>query len=370
MNAVVEIAPSVTKREHSSDAGAGALEPPIILNPLEHPKWDALLTDHGNASFFHSSSWARVLCETYGHRPVYFCRFVGGQLKQLLPLMEVSSRLTGRRGVSLPFSDFCPPLGGEADNLCVLYESAASHGRKRNWAYLECRGNGKRMSSNAATSLGFFGHTIHLVGGEAELFGRMDSAVRRGVRKAQRYGLQVEFTNAVEAMEIYYALHCGTRRCLGLPPQPFRFFKNLQRHAVAANHGFVGVVRQEQEPVAAAVFLHEGRHVLYKFGASDLKFQRLRPNNLLMWEAVRHCAVNGFADLHLGRTSLCNEGLRRFKLGFGATEERIEYTKHDLRRDVFLTDTDRAVGPLNAIFRRFPMPLLRLAGRGLYPHLS
>lgn len=368
MNALVEIASAGRQREDSSVVGT--LEPPIIVNPLENPKWDALLADHADASFFHSSAWARVLCETYGHKPVYFCRFVRGQLKQMLPLMEVSSRLTGRRGVSLPFSDLCSPLGTEADNLCLLYESAVSHGRERNWRYLECRGDTKQMSANWTPSLGFLGHIVHLAASEAELFERMDPAVRRAVRKARRHGLRVEFGNAVEAIEIYYALHCRTRRCLGLPPQPFRFFKNLHRHALVVNRGFVAVVRREQEPVAAAVFLHEGRHALYKFGASDPKFQHLRPNNLLLWEAIRHCAVSGFADLHLGRTSLCNEGLRRFKLGFGAVEERIEYAKHDLRRNVFVTDTDRAVGPLNAVFRRFPMPLLRLAGRGLYPHLS
>jgi len=49
----------------------------------------------------------RVLRETYGHVPLYAARFAGGQLEGLLPLMEVSSPFTGRRGVSLPFTDFC-----------------------------------------------------------------------------------------------------------------------------------------------------------------------------------------------------------------------------------------------------------------------
>jgi hypothetical protein len=101
-----------------------------------------------------------------------------------------------------------------------------------------------------------------------------------------------------------------------------------------------------------------------------LDFQHLRPNNLMMWEAMKHYSEMGFTDLHLGRTSLHNEGLRRFKLGFGAVEERIEYTKHELRRDAFVTDVDRASGPLNTVFRRLPPSLLCLAGRILYRHLS
>jgi hypothetical protein len=139
---------------------------------------------------------------------------------------------------------------------------------------------------------------------------------------------------------------------------------------IAPGKGFVVVIRLATRPIAAAVFLHEGCHALYKFGASELEFQHLRPNNLLMWEAMKHYSENGFTDLHLGRTSLHNEGLRRFKLGFGAAEERIEYTKHELRRDAFLTDVDRASGPLNIVFRRLPPSWLCLAGRLLYRHLS
>jgi hypothetical protein len=89
-----------------------------------------------------------------------------------------------------------------------------------------------------------------------------------------------------------------------------------------------------------------------------------------MWEAIQWCTANGFASLHLGRTSLGNPGLRRFKLGFGAREERIEYLKYDFAKEKFVTDVDRVQGWFNHLFRCLPAPLLRLAGHMLYPHLS
>lgn len=367
MSAVIEIAPLAVRGEQPSNGGS--LETPVVINPMTHSNWDALLAEHSDAVIFHGSAWARVLCDTYGHTPAYFCRFAGGRLKQLLAVMEVTSPLTGRRGVSLPFADFCPPLTSDNQDLRPIYEFAAQHGRDRNWRYLECRGAGKQMC-DAHPSLAFFGHTIHLKDGEEWLFRRMDASVRRAVRRAQQHGLKVEFCNSSESIGIYYALHCQTRRHHGVPPQPFRFFENLHRHVIAPGRGFVVVVRDGNRPIAAAVFLHEGHHALYKFGASELEFQHLRPNNLLMWEAIKHYSDKGFTDLHLGRTSLHNEGLRRFKLGFGAVEERIEYTKHELRRDVFLADVDRASGPLNSVFRCLPPSLLSLAGRLLYRHLS
>jgi len=126
----------------------------------------------------------------------------------------------------------------------------------------------------------------------------------------------------------------------------------------------------KQTPVAAAVFFHHGNQAYYKFGASDYRFQQFRPNNLVMWSAMKRYASRGCLSLHLGRTSLANEGLRRFKLSLGAREERLNYYKYDLRRERFVTEPDRAESWANYVFRCFPLGLLRLAGRALYPHLS
>lgn len=324
---------------------------------------------HPGSSFFHGAAWARVLHETYGHQPVYFCRFANGRLEELLPVMEVFSPCIGRRGVSLPFTDCCSALKTGGRSIGMLYEVAMDYGRGRRWRYLECRGNDSDWTGTSP-SLGFYGHEIALRPGPEALFKNCESAVRRGIKKAEAAGLSAEFANSPESMRAFYALHCRTRRRHGVPPQPFRFFENIQRHALAQGLGGVEVVRFEGRAVAAAVFFHSGSRVHYKFGASDLDFQPVRPNNLLMWEAIKRYAAAGFETLHLGRTSLANEGLRRFKLGFGAVEERIEYSKYDFRKRRFVEDTDRAEGPLNNLFRWLPLPLLRFAGQALYPHLS
>lgn len=358
------------KSAHAIQVGIApnATTAPVPVDPLTHPGWDSLLAGHGAGSFFHGSAWARVLHETYGHRPFYFCRISGNRLDALLATMEVSSWCTGRRGVSLPFTDECPVLTGAASDR-GLYDAALALGRTRGWRYLEYRGNHEDWPG-AKPSVSFYTHVIDLQGGAEALFKRLASALRRGIRKAQDQGLQIEFDSDPEAISLYYSLHCGTRRRHGVPPQPFRFFRNIGRHVLGTGQGFVAVVRFEKKPVAAAVFLHHGHQAIYKFGASDYRFQHLRPNNLMMWQAMKRCAELGCASLHMGRTSLANEGLRRFKLSFGAKEEMTGYAKYDFKREAFVDDVDRAEGPLNQVFRFLPAPLFRLAGSMLYPHLS
>jgi hypothetical protein len=355
------------KNRRSSDLSLPAEY--VVVDPMDYPQWDSLVEAHPEASIFHGAGWARVLRETYGHSPVYICRFEGEQLVELLPIMEVSSRWTGRRGVSLPFTDFCPALKAREHDGRRLYETAMEGGRQRGWEYLECRSCDDGWAG-ASPSMAFNGHVIDLTPGADDLFKRLDSAISRGVRKAEAAGLQTDFSGSPEAMKSFYALHCGTRRRHGLPPQPFRFFQSIQRHVLDAGRGFVATARLKDQPLAAGVFFCHGRQALYKFGASDYDFQQLRPNNLMMWAGIKRAAAMGFSTLHLGRTSLANDGLRRFKLALGAKEETVRYCRYDFSLGGFVAGVDRTEGWFNLVFARLPLPLLRLAGRILYPHLS
>jgi hypothetical protein len=342
-----------------------------ICNPLEHHDWDSLLTGHAGASVFHTAGWAQVLHDTYGHIPFYFSRFADGELMDLLPVMEVRSRLTGRRGVSLPFTDFCDPLAVDRAATSRLHQMGLEAGRERGWKYLECRDDTPWSEEPAGPpSVSFYGHVISLDSSEETLLKRLDGGVRRGIRKAQASGLRVEFDASIDAVRTFYKLHCQTRKRHGLPPQPLRFFENIARCLLQCGKGFIATTLLEAKPIAALLFLHHGSEAIYKFGASDYSFQNLRPNNLAMWEGIRQCAALGCVRLHLGRTSLTNEGLRRFKLGFGACEETIGCRKFNLAKNTFVPEIDRAETWMNNIWRHLPVPALRLAGHAIYPHLS
>lgn len=358
----------LTAQEPDRIEDEGIDAPPVIVDPLRRPDWDAMVAGQPRATIFHGAGWARVLNETYGHVPMYVCRFDGARLAGLLPLMEVASRWTGRRGVSLPFTDGCAPLCGEDGDARSLYSEAMECGRQRRWKYLECRSY-ESAWEGAMPSLEFYGHAIDLGVGVGGLFANLDGASRRAVRKAEAGGVKMEFSTDEEAIRTFYGLHCGTRRRHGLPPPPFRFFENIQRHILGLGLGFVAIARIGNKPAAAGVFFYHGGEAIYKFGASDFGFQQYRPNNLMMWGAMRRCAEDGLSTLNLGRTSLSNDGLRRFKLGLGAAETKMRYAKYDFKSNEFVVDVDRAKGWFNSVFSHLPLPLLRLAGAALYPHL-
>ena len=326
-----------------------------VIDPTCDPDWDGLVASHPGSSFFHSAAWAKVLCKTYGHKPISLLLSRNGEPASLVPLLEVSSPLTGRRGVCLPFTDFCDPLhfgGCDPGNVLRLLGDLA---RGRNWKYFEIRG-GRSPAPRATPSMVFYGHTLDLRGGPEALFARFAGSVRRAIRKGEQSGLNVRISQSEEGIFDFYRLHVRTRRRHGLPPQPFSFFENIWQEIIKPRLGFVILASRGSKPVAAAVFFHAARKAVYKFGASDERRQDLRGNNLVMWNAIQVLAQKGFESLYFGRTSLENNGLRRFKLAWGTVEETIEYFRFDTGSNDWTTGRDNVSGFHNAVFRDCPLP--------------
>jgi len=132
-------------------------------------------------------------------------------LSAVLPLMEVNSPLTGRRGVSLPFTDESLFLSDGSITAEEMFQEVINFGRKRKWKYLECR-SVKSLSKTASPSLSFFGHVLPLSDREDRMFARLESRVRRGIRKAERSNVRVEISQTMESVRAFYSLHCKTRR--------------------------------------------------------------------------------------------------------------------------------------------------------------
>lgn len=340
-----------------------------VLSPLDFPDWNSRLTRESCESVFSTIEWTRVLCETYGFSPCYLTSRNGDSPPTILPMMEVDSWLTGRRGVSLPFSDFCVPSGVDSANSADVIRELVRLGTQRRWRYFEVR-NDRGVPASIPRFATHFTHVLDLSAGETVLFDQLRSSVRTSIRKAQRAGVEIEFSDSLASVREFYRLNCLTRRRHGLAPQPFRFFENLQRHMLAKGMGHVALGRHGGYVVAAAVFLNWDCQVLFKYGASDDDNQQLRATNLLMWESIRRYAHAGYRGLSFGRTAEAHSGLRRFKLGWGAKEGQIGYVKYDFRRQRFARNGLVVPEAQQSMVCRLPLFVLRWGGALLYRHMA
>jgi lipid II:glycine glycyltransferase (peptidoglycan interpeptide bridge formation enzyme) len=124
------------------------------------------------------------------------------------------------------------------------------------------------------------------------------------------------------------------------------------------------------KPIASAVFFQFGSKALYKYGASDPDHQELRANNLVMWEAMKRFSERSLTTLCFGRTDMDHDGLRQFKLGWGTEEHTINYYRHDLRQNAFISEEPQVNGFSKTIFGKLPVPVLNAIGSLAYRHMG
>ena len=340
-----------------------------IFNPLERSDWDALVSRFPQCSFFHTSAWLKVLNETYGYLPIAIALTDQKTTRALTVFMEVDSWITGKRGVSLPFTDECQTLLLDESDLPLLLEQVYALAAKQNWKSLETR-SAPGLEKNAMPSLVHYTHKLSLKPDPNSLFSQFSTSNRRAIRKAEASELSINQESSLQNLKAFYELLCLTRKRHGIPPQPWLFFRAIQERILSQGLGSLFLATYKSAPIAGALFLQHKQNAIYKFGASDESFQAMRPNNFVMWNAIKSFAQNGCQQLDFGRTSLKNKGLRRFKLAWGASEKTLPYVRRNIKTQSIQIQSDQTHGWHNQIFKILPTPLSRLAGQLLYKHVA
>lgn len=342
-----------------------------IINPLEYPGWDDLLPHHANATIFHTSHWARVLIDAFGYKPFYYCLFRQNRLAVLIPVMEINSRLWGRRAKTLPFTDYCPVLAVQGIDSQALVNYIVQYGQRQAWKTYELRGGVEANLTSPPFSL-CYGHDISIQRPSAAIFADFRSSSRRNIRRALKMNVKIVKDHSSQSVKEYYRLHCLTRKRQGLFPQPYKFFSKIREHILAPGHGFLSLAHHGGECIAGAIYFHFNKKAVFAHGASDKRYSHLRPNNLLIWDAIKWHARQGHVSFSMGITDESNAGLRRYKQAMTQQERRLYFYKYNCNHQRalrLLTPSNLALRNLRLkICKIMPMIVLRTIGNILYEH--
>ena len=340
-----------------------------VINPCQDSRWNENLQAFNQATIFHTSDWAHVIQQSYGYEPVYLMGCSDSSINILLPLFNIKSWLTGRRGVSLPFTDQCTPLMNSDVDGDLFIDKVVKIGEEEKWKYLEFRGGDYFAQKKISPFDEFYTHELNIENDEVAVLSKFRSSTRRNIKKANKAGLQASISHAFSDLSAFYHLNCLTRRDHGLPPQPLIFFRHLYDIIIEKQKGFIALVRHKGQVIAGAIYLLYGDQCIYKYGASDKRYQNLRANNLVMWSAIQWCIQNQYRRLNFGRTELHHQGLLQFKRGWGTTEQKACYYKYNFKIRGFESKPARIKSSYR-VFERLPIPILTLIGRFLYRHVG
>jgi CelD/BcsL family acetyltransferase involved in cellulose biosynthesis len=317
----------MTTKASRAEAAPPSVSTCYTVNPLADPRWAALIEKHPLASVFHSLNWLQALRVAYGYEPMVVTTSPpGAALANGLVFCCVNSWLTGRRFVSLPFSDHCEPLVDSKEELDVMLEHMKQRVRDHKYKYVEIRPMANAWGGPNQLSMGitYLLHRLDLRPSAQELFRNFHKGcVQRKIRRAEREMLDYEEGTSEKLLRKFYRLLVMTRRRQHLPPQPLSWFRALI--AAFGRDIRIRVASKNGTAVASILTLSHKKTMVYKYGCSDKAFSRVGGTALLFWKSIQEAKDNGFLELEMGRSDIDNVGLIAFKEHWGATRTVMHY---------------------------------------------
>ena len=185
------------------------------IDPLCDPRWPEFLQKNPRASVFHTAGWLEALKRTYGYEPVaYTTSAPEAELASAWVFCRICSWLTGRRLVSLPFSDHCEPLVNNPEHLEELSRVLRRERDEHHWDYIEYRPlSAQPVMGGFESSETFCFHKLDLQPDLARLFrGLHKDSTQRKIRRAEREGLTCDEGWSEPLLDQFYRLLVMTRR--------------------------------------------------------------------------------------------------------------------------------------------------------------
>ncbi len=354
-----------------------------LIDPLTDSRWEDFVQKHPYALIYHSTGWKRVLEKSFKHMKGHYIILTdshGKNIEAALPVYIVDSWLLGKRLVSLPFATICDPLVLDVAELERLLEMLIDFYRKSKASSLEIKSLKSHrviegIKSHRLTVLKQFKHHYLYLSPDPEEVRKKfrQKSVRSAIRKAERGDLIFNDDNTESELRNFYDLYVRTRKELGLPPQPFKFFKNIWTEFANKNIFKILLASYKGKPVAGLAYFKFKKRISTEFAGWVRGYKDLNANSLLYWSAIKQGCEEGYEIFDFGRTAYENKGLMNFKQHWGTIEEDIHsfYYPDNIIPALEDTFSNKKKEIIQCVLReKTPDFIAKLVGDFCYRHLG
>jgi FemAB-related protein (PEP-CTERM system-associated) len=321
--------------------------------------WNAFVETCPDATGYHEWNWRHVFQTAFGHRCVYLIARFGDEIRGVMPLVQINSRLFGRTLTSLPFLNYGGVLAADEATGQALLDAAAEVARAERCRHVELRHVGRLFPAlpcrqHKVTML------LPLVGVD---WSSLDKKVRNQIRKAEKSGLVMQ-SGGAELLDDFYTVFARNMRDLGTPVYGRALFEQVLLAFPGRAH--VHVVRLGTTPVACGFTFRSRARLEIPWASSVRDYNALCPNFLLYWSLIQYAIETGCEIFDFGR-STPGEGTFKFKEQWGAQPVPLHW-EYLLNGTGQLPDTSPD-NPKYALlvnaWQRLPVPVATLIG----PHI-
>lgn len=159
---------------------------------------------------------------------------------------------------------------------------------------------------------------VDLTQSEDVILGRMASVCRRNLRHAEKAGVKIEEASDPEFADEYIAQYHDVMAKQGLVAHfGADRFRAMIRHVHPTGRLLLLRARDaEGRCIATGIYPAANEFAFYNNGSSWRQYQKLRPNELLHWHAMKHWKQRGVRSYNM-------EGIMAFKQKFGGHQTSV-----------------------------------------------
>ncbi len=294
---------------------------------LDRPAWEKL-SRYG--SFFHTHRWMRICID--GLTPhvdgIFICGFENGALVAGMPAI-VTKHFGLSSFYAMPYGTygetvFDPSL--EADRRAEFYRFLIDYLKTQRFsrvAITDFDGTLHGITTNQLKCERCFTHIISLNGNEEH--NPPDKKVNGHIRAGQRAETNITRLTSQEQLEEFYSLYELTERRHGRRRPLYRkeFFASILRHIGDSETLYWNCLISEGAMIGSCInFIFNGSLFNWQT-VSDYESRRLKPNHVLLADAIRRGVEAGVKQVNLGASPHDAQGLIDYKERWGGI--RVDY---------------------------------------------
>jgi FemAB-related protein (PEP-CTERM system-associated) len=261
---------------------------------------------------------------------------------------------------SLPFAMYGGPLAYSSAVKNALIKKAIEFTQKKGFSYLELRNFQDIKDERLRTHSNYCSMILELDKDTETLWNNaLEAKTRNQVRKAQKSGLYHKISR--QKIGDFYTVYSENMRDLGTPVHSKKWFLDLTEEL--GEKLDVIMVYHEGRPIAGVLLLIDKSTVIVQYGASLKEYQKLCPNNLAYWEAIKYSCGRGHKTFDFGR-SIYDSGTYKFKQQWGAKPHPVyyQYFLNKAKALPRIDPHDPKYRYMVGLWQRLPLPLSRFLG--------
>ena len=269
---------------------------------------EEFVQQRADAELCYMPAWTRMIEKTFGHLGTYLVAHEKGEVRGVLPLVHVRSRLFGSRMISQAFSDYGGPLATSPESLESLYQCAVELAQQRGCECIEFR-NTSPMPYDLPVRKDKVCMHLALMLDPQEFWKGLRPQIRNHIRQAEKAGVTVTHGH-LDLLDDFYPLWTIRMHELGTPCYSRDLFRSILETFPEQSRIFLA---RCDGRVVAAIFAYAFNGMAHtRWGAALREYDSKSPNYLLNWAAIEYYCAAGMRGYDFGR-STTGSGQATFK---------------------------------------------------------